>query len=70
MEFEYYVPRTIFEQFSIDYWKKFLSKKLKEKIKKGINISLLSETTQKNIALNYIKSHQNTVFTLQDSYDS
>jgi hypothetical protein len=70
MEFEYYVPKTIFEQFSIDYWKKFLSKKLKEKFVKGIDIWSLSETKQKNIAFNYIKNHQNELFTLQDSYDS
>jgi hypothetical protein len=25
---------------------------------------------QKNIVVNYLKAHQNTIFTLQDSYDS
>ena len=70
MEFEYYVPRTIFEQFSIEYWKSFLDKKLSQKAALSINIHSLSENTQKDIARNYIKNHQNTVFTLEDSYES
>lgn len=70
MEFEYYIPRAIFEQFSIEYRKSFLSKKLKEKAMMGVNVSSFSEETQKDIARNYITRHQNTVFTLQDSYDS
>jgi hypothetical protein len=70
MEFEYYVPRSIFEQFSIEYRKSFLSKKLKEKAMKGINISSLPEETQKDIARNYLMGHPNRVFMLQDSYDS
>lgn len=70
MEFEYYVPRSIFEQFSIEYRKSFLGKKLKEKAMKGINISSLPEETQKDIARNYLMGHPNRVFMLQDSYDS
>ena len=70
MEFEYYVPKTIFEQFSVEYWKNFLSEKLKDKMLKSVDIHLLSDVAQKNIVLNYLRSHRNTVFTLQDSYDS
>jgi hypothetical protein len=70
MEFEYYVPRAIFEQFSIEYRKSFLSKKLKEKAMMGVDVSSFSEKTQKDIARNYLKNHQNTLFTLQDSYNS
>jgi hypothetical protein len=70
MEFEYYVPRAIFEQFSIEYWKSFLDKKLSQKAMLSINIHSLSENTQKDIARNYLKNHQNTVFTLEDSYES
>lgn len=47
MEFEYYVPKTIFEKFSSEYWKDFLSKKLKEKVGKGIDVYSLSEIMQK-----------------------
>ena len=70
MEFEYYVPKSIFEQFSIEYRKSFLSKKLKEKAMMGVDVSSFSEETQKDIARNYITRHQNTVFTLEDSYRS
>ena len=70
MEFEYYVPKSIFEQFSIEYRKSFLHKKLSQKAALSINIHSLSENTQKDIARNYLKNHQNTVFTLEDSYRS
>ena len=70
MEFEYHIPRAIFEQFSVEYRKSFLSEKLKDKAMLSINLSSFSEETQKNIAKNYLKTHQNTVFTLEDSYNS
>jgi len=70
MEFEYYVPRAIFEKFSIDYWKDFLNKKLRDKAKTSIAISSFSDETQKDIARNYLRNHQDTIFTLKDSYDS
>jgi len=70
MEFEYDVPKTIFEKYPIDYWKKFLCEKLREKALNSINIHSFPIETQKNIALNYLKSHKDTIFTLQDSYDS
>ena len=70
MEFEYYVPKIIFEKFPVDYWKAFLEKKLRTKVISNLDISSLSEDTQRHIALNYIKTHLNTVFTFQDSYDS
>ena len=70
MEFEYYVPESIFEKFSTEYWKNFLAKKLEEKVIKGLNIHSLSETMQKNIVVNYLMANQNRIFTLQDSYDS
>jgi hypothetical protein len=70
MEFEYYVPKSIFEQFSIEYRKSFLHKKLSQKAALSINIHSLSENTQKDIARNYLKNHRNTVFTLEDSYES
>ena len=70
MEFEYRVPRAIFEQFSVEYRKSFLNKKLKLKAMLSIDIHTFSETTQKDIAKNYLKTHQNTVFTLEDSYNS
>ena len=70
MEFEYYVPKTIFEKYPIDYWKEFLCEKLREKALNSINIHSFPIETQKNIALNYLKSHKDTIFTLQDSYDS
>ena len=70
MEFEYYVPESIFEKFSTEYWKKFLAKKLEEKVMKGLDLHSLPETMQKNIVVNYLKAHQNKIFTLQDSYDS
>lgn len=70
MEFEYYVPKTIFERFSTEYWKNFLAKKLEEKVIKWLDIHSLSETMQKNIVVNYLQAHQNKIFTLQDSYDS
>lgn len=70
MEFEYYVPKSIFEQFSIEYRKSFLHKKLSQKAALSINIHSLSENTQKDIARNYLKNHQNTIFTLEDSYES
>ena len=31
---------------------------------------VVKQNTQKDIARNYIKNHQNTVFTLEDSYES
>jgi len=70
MEFEYYVPKTIFEKYPIDYWKEFLREKLREKALNSINIHSFPIETQKNIALNYLRSHKDTIFTLQDSYDS
>jgi hypothetical protein len=70
MEFEYQVPRAIFEQFSVEYRKSFLSEKLKDKAMLSLNVYTFSEETQKDIAKNYIKTHQNTVFTLEDSYNS
>jgi hypothetical protein len=70
MEFEYRVPRAIFEQFSVEYRKSFLSEKLKDKAMLSLDLSSFSEETQKNIAKNYLKTHQNTVFTLEDSYNS
>jgi len=70
MEFEYYVPKTIFEKYSVEYWKKFLSEKLKEKALKTIDVHSFPSEVQKSIALNYLKSHKDTIFTLQDSYDS
>ena len=70
MEFEYYIPKTIFEKYSIDYWKEFLREKLEDKALKNIDSYSFPEEVQTEIALNYLKLHKDTVFTLQDSYDS
>ena len=70
MEFEYNVPKEIFEKYSKDYRKRFLKWKLIEKANKSIDIYNIPELTQKQIVKKYLNSHKNEIFTLQDSYNS
>ncbi len=69
MEYEYKVPKVLFDKFPLSYRQDFMHKKLVKKAMESLNIYRMPLEQQKNIVKDYLKIHKNDVFTLQDSYD-
>lgn len=69
MEYEYNVPKVLFDKFPLSYRQDFMHKKLVKKAMESLNIYRMPLEQQKNIVKDYLKIHKNDVFTLQDSYD-